>query len=512
MRCVVALMQHETNTFSPLATPLHAFASGVGLSDPPCGDQAVEIYGSTDFAFAALLDVAKARDAEISVPVAAYAEPSGKVDDDAYETIVSKICEDVAKGCDAVLLDLHGAMVTHSYDDGEGELLKRIRRINAKVPIAVALDFHTNLTKDMAANCTVVDGYRTYPHIDMYETGKRAAQSLFHILETGVSTKICWRTVPIMTHMIKQTPLQQPMKDIMNRAISATESGKVLNASVFGGFPLADIPHVSLSALTVERADSNNGETIVNELCDMSWQRRADFIFEAEDLKKSITRAKQMSDYPVIIADHGDNSGAGGSADDLTVLDEMLNQGLKNIIAGPIWDPSAVDQMIEAGEGASITLPVGGKTDVPSIAQIGHSLTLSGRISKITNGRFTITGPMQTGLRVNLGRTAVLKTDGLELLMSEQRWEPYDLGCFTHAGIDLLKKHYVLIKSRQHFRASFEKIAKHIVLAAGPGVCSSDYTQFRFKNLPCPVYPLDLESATPRTGCQSHYSTHHDAF
>lgn len=504
MRCVVAMMQHETNTFSPLPTLLRDFASAAGLDAPPRGEQAIEIYGHADFAFAALLDAARERGAEVSVPIAAYAEPGGMVDDDAFETIAHAICEAVAEGCDAVLLDLHGAMVTHSFDDGEGELLKRIRRINPRVPIAVALDFHTNLSEAMAANCTVMDGYRTYPHIDMYQTGQRAAQSLFHIMDNDLATRICWRAVPMMTHMHKQTPLQQPMKGIMAQAISAADRGQVLNASVFAGFPHADIPHVSLSALTVEAADNMRGEALVNDLCAAAWARRADFVFEAEALEKSIARAKQASDYPVVIADHGDNCGSGGSADDLTVLEEMRRQKLGDIVAGPIWDPPAVAEMIRAGEGASITLKVGGKTDAPAIRQTGHGLTLSGVVSKITDGRFAVTGPMMTGFKVNLGRTAVLACAGLELVVSEQRWEPYDTGCFTHLGIDPRRKRYIMLKARQHFRAAFEDFVKDIVPAAGPGVCGSDYNQYNFKRLGRRMYPLDPETPDPESRCRIH--------
>ncbi len=165
------MMQHETNTFSPLPTVLEAFGSGVGLALPPSAEQAIGIYGAADFAFAGMLDVARAHGAECVVPITAYAEPSGKVDDDAFDYICDAICDAVRQGCDAVLLDLHGAMVTESFDDGEGELLRRIREIAKGLPIAVALDFHTNLTAVMVDNCDVIDGYRTYPHIDMCDTG-----------------------------------------------------------------------------------------------------------------------------------------------------------------------------------------------------------------------------------------------------------------------------------------------------------------------------------------------------
>ena len=494
MKCIVALMQHETNTFSPLATPLKAFTSGVGLNEPPSGQQAIDIYGRADFAFSAMLDVATKNGAEISVPIAAYAEPSGKVGDEAFETIAGKICAAVEIGCDALLLDLHGAMVTESYDDGEGELLRRIRNIAPDLPIGVALDFHTNLTSDMVDNCTVIDGYRTYPHVDMYATGERAANSLFDIINGKLKTKMAWRALPMMTHMIKQTPSRQPMKDIMDRAIHAVNNTDLLNVSIFGGFPLADIPHVSLSVLALEAIDNSEGENLVNDLCAMAWQRRAEFIFEPEELSESIRQAKSLKQYPVLIADHGDNSGAGGSADDLTVLDEMLTQGLEDIIAGPIWDPAAVRQLIEAGAGAEVSLSIGGNTDVPAIRQTGHGIQCHGTVTKITNGRFILTGPMQTGLEVSLGRSVVLDIGAAQLLVCEERWEPYDPGCFTHAGIEPSQHQYILIKSRQHFRAAFESIARHIILAAGPGVCSSDYSQFKFVNLKRPIYPLDRDT------------------
>ena len=153
-----------------------------------------------------------------------------------------------------------------------------------------------------------------------------------------------------------------------------------------------------------------------------------------------------------------------------------------------------------------VSLEVGGKTNSPSIGQTGQSIKLEARVANITDGRFTITGPMQTGLEVNLGKTVVLETSELQLVLSELRWEPYDPGCFTHAGLDPLEKRFILIKSRQHFRASFESIARHIVLAAGPGVCSSDYSQFPFKFITRPMYPIDENASLEHKDCFVAYS------
>jgi len=388
MRFVLAVMRHETNTFSPLSTPLAAFGRGAA-GGPKRDGEAIDAYRDTNNPVAAYIDIAERAGAEIVLPIAANAHPSGRVTAEAFEAMAGAICEAVASGCDAVLLDLHGAMVAEGFDDGEGELLQRIRAIAPEVPVAVALDFHTNLTAAMVQNATAIAGYCTYPHVDMYETGKRAGETVMRALRGEARPVMLWRSLPMLTHMLRQTPATQPMKDIMD------------------------------------------------------------------------------------------------------VLEEVMRQGLEDVVAGPIWDPVSVAQMAEAGIGAEVTLALGGKTDMPALKLTGRPLTVSGRVRALTDGRFTITGPMATGTRVSMGRTAVLETPNIDIIVSERRFEPFDTGCFTHCGIDPARKRYVLIKSRQHFRAGFGPIAKHVVLIAGPGVCSSDYDLFPFENLRRPIYPLD---------------------
>ena len=493
MKIVIAMMQHETNTFSPLPTNLDAFSRVVGLEKPPSDNQAIDLYGDADMAFAGLLDIARSYDVEYVVPITAYSEPSGIVDDDAFNFICKKICNAVKNGCDAVLLDLHGAMVTESYDDGEGELLRRIRKTAPMIPIAVALDFHANVTSTMIENCNVIDGYRTYPHIDMRETGRRAAQTLLHCLEQGIETKICWQPLPMMVHMMMQATWHQPMKDIMDLAIEGVNNSETMNASVFGGFSYADIPHVSLSALTVESVNNDLGKDLVSRICAMAWECRYDFIYKPLPLSESIKKAKKIKSFPVLIVDHGDNTGSGGSADDMSVLAEMLRQGLSGIIVAPIRDPEAVDQLINCGEGNEMTLKVGGKFTVPSINQIGYGLNCTGIVNKITDGSFTITSPVQTGLKVCLGRTVVFDIGSAIIILSEEGWEPYGPELFIHGGLIPEESQFMLIKSRVHFRAGFESITSNIIMAAGPGVCSSDYSQFNFSRLPKPMFPFDKE-------------------
>lgn len=492
MRFVIALMRHETNTFSPIATPLRAFSRGSSTDGPLYGDDAVRACQGTNSAVAAFMDIAQRQGDEFVMPLMANAVPSGIVTAEAFESMAGTIVEAVRAGCDAVMLDLHGAMVAEGFPDAEGELLARIRAVAPQVPIAVALDFHANFSDALVGNATVIAGYCTYPHVDVYETGARAARTLMAALRGEAKPVLLWRTLPMLTHMLRQTPRAQPMKDIMDRAMAAERDGEVLNASVFGGFPLADIPHTGLAVVIVADGDRmDTGQRLLDELCDMAWERRADFVFPLEPMQTSVARARELAHWPVVLVDHGDNCGAGGPTDEMTVLGEVLRQGLDGVVAGPFWDPAAVAELVAAGVGQTVTLDVGGKTDMPALGLKGTPLRLTGRVQCITDGNYQVTGPMFTGMKLSLGRTVVLDVGGTLVVVCEKPQEPFDSGVFTHAGIDLSRRKYILIKSRQHFRAGFEPIAKEIVLVAGPGVCSSDYSQFPFRNLRRPIYPLE---------------------
>lgn len=498
MKFVIAMMEHETNTFSPLSTPHSAFAGPTGRDTPPTGDDAIAAWGRAGMPFSAFIDAARAEGAEIDVPLAAYAEPSGLVDAQAFDEMADRICDAVAKGCDAVMLDLHGAMVVENNDDGEGELLRRIRHVNPDVPIAVALDFHANMTSAMIDNASVITGYLTYPHVDMYETGERAAKTLLRMMRGEVEPQVLWQPVPILSHMLRQAPTSEPMRSIMDLAIEAETSGAVLNASIFGGFPLADIPHVSIAPVIVADKRKGSAEDLLSRLTEMTWAGRAGFEYMIEPIRSAIDRAIGFSDGPIVLADHGDNCGAGGAVDDMTVLRECLARGMTDMMVGPIWDPQAVEIMSRAGIGAEVTLPIGGKHACEAIGQTAQPLMLTGKVVAVTDGRFKIEGPMMTGLDVDLRGTAMLDIGSALIVVSGDRCEPYDLTYLSHLGVNPADMRYLLIKSRKHFRAAFGPIAREIVMVAGRGPCTSDYDSLPFQNLTRPIFPLDRRMAWGR--------------
>ena len=483
-KIVVAMMMHETNTFSPVRTPLASFR-------PLAGAAAVEEFRDTNTQLGGFLHVAHEMGAEVVVPIAGGAHPSGYVEKAAYEDMCEAIVGAIRNGCDAAFLALHGAMVCEHVDDGEGELLSRIRAVAPTLPIAVGLDFHAHMTARMVDNATVIAGYCTYPHIDMGATSERAGRTLRRALAGEIAPVMVWGARPMMTSTLQHTPSRQPMKDIMDMAMAAEASGAVLNASVFGGFPHADIPHISCSAVIVCDRRTDEGQALLDRLLGMAWDRRASFLYEGAPLASQIAHARTLGDGPIVLVDHGDNTASGGTQDVMSVIEEVMKQGLQDVVAGPIADRVAVARILAAGTAASVTLSLGGRTDMPQIGLQAKPLIVTARIARITDGEFVVTGPMATGTRVRMGKTAVLDTGAMQIVVSEGRSEPFDTGVFTHCGIDPRRKRYVLIKSRQHFRAGFEPIARHIVLCDGDGVTSSDLRLFTYKNRRRPLYPFE---------------------
>lgn len=486
MKFIIAQMKHETNTFSPVPTPLFAF----GKNGPYFDRDAFDAMRGTATPMGAFLDRATEFGAEIVTPVAGDSPPSGPVSHEAYTVMCDAIIKAVEQGCDALFLDLHGAMVVESTDDGEGDLLERLRRIAPKLPIAVALDLHANVTEKMVANCDVLTGYKTYPHVDMYEAGDLAARILLRYLKGEVKPVMAWGNRPILAQTLRMNTDEEPMRDFVGAAKDAERRG-MLAATAFGGFPQTDVPDMGVSAVVVADGDRGQAEAACNTMLDLAWKRCADFIYHAEPLADSIARAMALSEGPILLLDHCDNCASGATQDTMRVLAEVLRQGASNLAAGPIRDPEAVAHCIAAGVGAKVTLRVGGKMDMPSLGIKGEPLEMSGVVRAVTDGEYTITGPQLTGVRSYMGRTVVLDTGAAEIVICERSQEPWDLGVFTSVGIDPRRKKYLVLKSRMYYRPVFLPIAKAAIECDGIGVGSSDWRLFPYRKVRRPIFPLD---------------------
>ena len=318
--------------------------------------------------------------AEAVTPIAAESWPSNRASRETFERLVRPLEDAVRAGCDAVLLDLHGAMVAEGADDAEGEILARVRRIAPDVPIAVAFDYHTNLSPEIVANATVITGYKTYPHVDMYETGRArrrdprahaarrdrardgvglaAARSLDHAARTG-------------GRAVRRHRRRSHAKRSATAACSPRPCCRRSR--------MPDTPYTGCSAVVVADA-RRGGKAAARSVCDamlkIAWDRRDEYVYRPRPLSESIAAAARIGNArpagPVLLIDHCDNCGSGGAQDVMTVVEAILAQGLEDVAIAPIRDPDAVARMIEAGIGANVTLALGGKTDMPSIGLKGR--------------------------------------------------------------------------------------------------------------------------------------------
>ncbi len=488
MRILIAMMKHETNTFSPIVADWKRFQDWSAY----LGEDALKAYEGTGMPFGAYVELARAAGAEIITPVAAEAMPSGPVTEDAFNRMADPILDAVREGVDAAMLDLHGAMVTEHAEDGEGLLLEKIREIDPDLPIAVTLDLHCNLTAKIMDNCTALIGYKTYPHVDMYEVGKQIGQVLLDGMAGKVDPVMSWGNTQLLSQTLRQGTDDEPMATLIRMCREAEEEPGVLAATAFGGFALADIRDAGNSVIVVTDGDKALADKVRDRILQAAWERREDFVYEHTPLEEQVAAAKEIEEGPVLLLDHADNCGSGATQDVMTVIAEVLRQGLEGVAVAAVWDPGAVQEMQKAGVGSTITLDLGGKTDMPSIGEVGEPLTLTGTVKILSNGEWTVHGPMYTGVKVFMGPTAVLDTGNMEIVVVSNHHEPWDVGVFTSVGIQPEHKKYLVLKSRIHYRAGFAPIGKATLRLDGKGVTTSDNNLLRYENVRRPIYPLDL--------------------
>lgn len=487
MRILIAQINHETNTFSPLPTPLAAFR-------PIYGDQALAAAKGKRTPIGAFVDWAEAGGHELVCPVMAHAWPSGPVDDDAFDHLCDQLLGALDCSIDLVLLDLHGAMVVQSHSDGEGELLSRLRAKRPNILIGMALDLHTQLSSRMVALSDAIAGYLSYPHIDMYETGERLCR-LIDARLAGKPLEMNHLALPIIAHTLPMnSTVPGVMRDMLDALADEAKAEGIRDISLFGGFPASDTPDTGMALLGVADAGTDL-EGALLRMANRIWERRAEFIYQQLPLDHSLAIAATAVDAqgrgPVLLLDHGDNCMSGGTCDNIDILARALELGFDDLLAGPIHDPQVVAQAFAAGEGAEIDMHLGNKIAAQNFAPPAPPLVRRARILRLGDGKYTVTGPIYTGMACQMGRVALLQVETAKILVAETPHEPWDLAIFTTLGLDPAAQKILLLKSRMYCRPVYEPIAKAVIECAGGGVTGSDFRLFDFKNLRRPIYPLD---------------------
>ncbi|HUA51180.1 MAG TPA: M81 family metallopeptidase [Candidatus Sulfotelmatobacter sp.] len=487
-RVLAARFMHETNTFSRVKTDLSAFRR----RDHHLDNEIPAALRGTGSAFGATFEAADTYGWTLVHPISTAANPSGLVTSDAFE----RVCDLILGAArdqgplDGVLLHLHGAMVTETHEDGEGELLARLRRVvGPAVPVVVTLDLHANVTQAMVDHASALIAFRTYPHIDAYERAHQGAALLDRAMRGEVKLKTVLARRPTIYGLNHGRTQSGPMAELLKRADALEASGDALAISICAGFTRADIHDVGPSVTVTGDGDDPRLQRIAEEFMDYAWRTRDESSIKLLPVAEAIALARQSQpgDKPLVISDFTDNPGGGGYGDATALLAAMVEAALPSVAFHALCDPEAVQAGLEAGLGRA-TLTVGGKTD-PALG--GGPLTLTGEITTITNGRFVAYGPMGGGVARDYGPSLVFRVGGIDIVLITNNGQANDLGQFTSLGIDPARYQTVAVKSMHHFRAAFEPIARRVVEVDTGALCSEIYSPELFRKVRRPVYPLD---------------------
>ena len=482
IRIGIAGFQHETNTFAPTKASFEDFARGGAWPGLTKGAALVEATRGVNVGMAGFVEAAEAAGWALAPVLWAAASPSAHVSEDAYERIAAEIVAGLAAAgpLDGVYLELHGAMVAEHLDDGEGELLARVRAaLGARVPIVVSLDLHANVTAAMVEHANALIAYRTYPHIDMADTGRASARHLTRLLDGRRFAK-AFRQLDFLIPISWQCTDVEPARGLY-AALAAWERETVPTLSFCPGFPAADFRDCGPSVVAYG-ATQADADAAADAIAALIAAREADFdgrVFSPEDGVRRAMEIAARAKKPVVIADTQDNPGAGGDSDTTGMLRALLDAGATRAVLGLMADPAAAEAAHAAGVGGVVRLALGGKSGIPGDAPLEASYL----VEALSDGRFTGTGPFYLGARMDLGPSACLSIGGVRVAVVSRKAQLADQAMFRFVGIEPTEQAILVIKSSVHFRADFAPIAEAILICAAPGPMPADPATLPWKRL-----------------------------
>jgi len=480
MKLAIGAFVHETNTFSKASTTLEAFLSGPDI---------IKIYTGSKTPIGGFIDIACKHGIEL-VPTTLVrgTGASGLIGKLNYETLRDRMVNAIkVGGVDGVLLSLHGAMVIDGIADGTGDLLQTVREcVGDTVPIVATLDPHGNITQKMVENSDALFGLKTIPHIDGYERGVDACNTIIKILKGKIEPTMILKKPWILVPGIIPS-YRNPMLVLCQLAELLQRKKNALYVSVYQGFNRSDVPDAGMGIIAITNKDRSLANHIATMLNDLTLSIKEEFILNLTPVEEAVEKIVEASKGLFVLADIGDAPGGGGSGDGTVILKALLDRGARNVAVGSIRDPNVVSQAIDIGVGKKITTELGSKTDKFA----GKPLNITGRVRSISDGTYI---SARTGLESTMGRTVVLIVDGIEILVTEKKSDGFP-ETFRSVGIEPLKRIAVVVKSNIHYRAPYEPIAKEIIEVDSPGLAIQDACRldkvFGYKNVRRPIFPLD---------------------
>jgi microcystin degradation protein MlrC len=483
---VISQIEHETNTFSSLSTDLDAFAN----TSLHFGDDIVSEFRGTNTALGGFLRVADEHGWNVVPTVAADATPGGVVTNDTLTTLLDTVLDGIEESDpDAVLLALHGAMVSEEHRDGDGYILECVRNAVNNTPVMATLDLHANVSDRMVEHADGLFGYDTYPHVDIGETGEDAAHAMAATLADDLKPEVVHSRAPLLLPLPPLQTATDPMHSLLDAA-ATLEDNRIPDVSVFGGFAYADVPEAGFSVVGVsDRSVDTELHEACSDLASTAYRCRQEFDREYSNVDDAISDAvawdAEDEGGPLLLADIADNPGGGSAENGTILLDALLDVGVEDTALALIVDPETVETAAQAGVGEDVVVELGG-----DVENNGDPIRVEGRVRLLSDGRYRNQGPMSTGLQINLGRTAVLEIGGIDVIVSSHRQQPYDPEVFRSHGISPERSRVLVVKSTVHYRAGFEPFVGDIREVAAPGLCTPDISELEYEYIERPLYPL----------------------
>jgi microcystin degradation protein MlrC len=479
----IAGFQHETNSFAPVRAAYDAFVQPTNWPGLTRGKEMLALFPGLNLAIGGFIEAANAGGLELKPLVWANATPSGPVTRDAFERITALIVKGLEEGAraDAIFLDLHGAMIAEDFLDGEAEILRRVRAVSGNdVPIVVSLDLHANVSPEMVALASALISCRTYPHVDLAETGRRSFEVLRILLDSGrrASTRL-WKS-DFLIPTQAQTTHCEPARRLYAEAAHIEKEFGLLDMSLSMGFGPADTPACG-PAIVATGFDRAGVDAAVARLAEMFAAAEAEFSQPLLAPEAAIRRALQVSATgPAILADIQDNPGTGGTGDTTGLLAALAEARVEASVLAILHDPAAAAAAHSAGLGARLDLALGGRMGGPG--SIPYPCTVE--VLALGDGKFVGTGPMYGGGPMNFGPMALLRLDeGPQVIVGSVNAQAADQSILRHLGIVPTDQAIIALKSGVHFRADFVPIASEVIVVEAPGANSADHTRWTYRHL-----------------------------
>ena len=438
------------------------------------------------------IDVLDAEGVNIAPLVYTDLGAGGSASDEAFIHYRDLLCDGLRRErdrIDGVLLFLHGAMTTPTRTDPELEIMQAVRAVVGKpMPIYVASDLHGNISADFCDHADALFGYHYSPHVDMDETGRRAARTLVRRLRGEVAPVTAIRKPDVMLPSIFTATSVPPLSEIVAEGFAwERDNPGILDVSIFCGFAYADVPQVGFSVVVVADGDLALAERAAEALTDRIWRAREALLHEdvVLDIETGIERAYAISETasrPVVLLEHADRLN-----DSTYLLDALMRRGGRRVAVPYLLDPQAAAAAIEAGEGATVTLKAGGW----SSDRAGPPVEITGKVLYAGDKSYRGTGAMWNGYPIHLGPTAVIDTGDIVISLVSRYVFAIDLDPFTQFGLDVMDFDIVLLRSKTHFRAVYEPIAEAILIVDTPDWGPADLTTLPYRNVRPGVFPLD---------------------